>query len=134
MPWTETTRGQNRRDHLRYASDLTDAEWAVIEPHMPERRALGRPHKTDLREIVNALLYIAATGCQWRMLPKGFPPRSTVQGYFYLWRADGGRARASIFSWRKSAELYLKAMARADGMIVDERSTPLTTEASSERR
>ena len=59
MPWTETTRGQYRRDHLRYASDLTDAEWAVIEPHMPERRALGPPRKTHLRKIVNALLYIA---------------------------------------------------------------------------
>ena len=73
MPWTETTRGQYQRDYLRHASDLTDAEWAVIEPHMPELRALGRPRKTDLGEIVNALLYIAATGCQWRMLPKDFP-------------------------------------------------------------
>ena len=74
MPWTETTRGQYRRGHLRYASDLTDAQWAAIEPRMPERRALGRPRKADLREIVNALLYIAATGCQWRMLATGFPP------------------------------------------------------------
>ena len=107
MPWTETTRGQYRRDHLRYASDLTDAEWVVIEPHMPERRALGRPRKTDLREIINALLYIAATSCQWRMLPKGFPPRSTVQGYFYIWRDDG--------TWQTTNHCLVMQVREAEG-------------------
>jgi putative transposase len=89
MSWTEITREHYRRDGLRYASDTTDDEWAVIEPFMPPRQPLGRPREVDLREIVNALFYIGATGCQWRALPTHFPPRSTVQGYFYAWRDDG---------------------------------------------
>ncbi len=93
MPWTETTRPHYRRDDLRYASDLRAEEWVIIEPFMPEERALGRPRTAVLREVVNAILYIASTGCQWRMLPKDFPPRSTVQRYFYLWRDDGTWAR-----------------------------------------
>ena len=86
MPWTETTRPQYERDCSRYASDMTDAEWALIAPHLPPAKDLGRPRTTDLREVVNALLYMASTGCQWRMLPKDFPPFSTVQKYFYRWR------------------------------------------------
>ncbi len=89
MPWTETARRDYRRDCPRYASDMTDREWALIEPFMPPSNRLGRPRTTDLREVVNALLYIASTGCQWRMLPKDFPPVSTVQGYFYDWRDSG---------------------------------------------
>ena len=89
MPWTETTRPDYDRRDLRYASDLRDSEWAVIAPSMPEPNRIGRPRKTDLRGVVNAILYIAAAGCQWRMLPKDFPPYSTVQGYFYRWRDDG---------------------------------------------
>lgn len=88
MAWTETTRPHYRRDELRYASDLKDREWEVIAPLMPEPSSLGRPREVDLRAVVNAILYILATGCQWRALPKDFPPRSTVQGYFYRWRDD----------------------------------------------
>jgi transposase len=89
MVWTETTREKYRRDELRYASGTTDGEWAQIEPLLPARRALGRPRQWQLRPIVDAILYILATGCQWRALPRDFPPRSTVQGYFYRWRDDG---------------------------------------------
>ena len=89
MPWTETIRPDYDRRELRYASDLRDHEWTVIAPFMPEPNRIGRPRKTVLREVVNAIFYIAATGCQWRMLPKDFPPYSTVQGYFYRWRDDG---------------------------------------------
>jgi transposase len=89
MPWTEITRSHYVRDGLRYASDTTDAEWALIEPWMPQPKRLGRRRKTKLRAVVDALLYILATGCQWRLLPKDFPPHSTVQGYFYRWREDG---------------------------------------------
>jgi transposase len=89
MPWTEITRPQYQRANPRYASDLTDAEWALIAPHLPAARRLGRPRSTELREVVNALLYMASTGCQWRMLPKDFPPYTTVQSYFYAWRDDG---------------------------------------------
>lgn len=96
MCWTEITRQYYRREGQRYASDLNNEEWALIESFMPERRQLGRPRKIDLREVVNALLYITMTGCQWRALPKEFPPRSTVQGYFYRWRDDGTLFRINL--------------------------------------
>jgi putative transposase len=89
MSWTETTRKQHERDELRYASDLRDAEWKLIEPLMPPACRHGRPREVTLRVIMNAILYIGATGCQWRALPKDFPPYSTVQHYFYKWRGSG---------------------------------------------
>lgn len=88
MTWTEITRRQYRREGLRYASDTTDGEWALIAPFLPEPSRLGRPRTTDLRAVVNALLYMASTGCQWRAIPKDFPAVSTVQGYFYRWSLD----------------------------------------------
>ncbi len=89
MPWTEITRRQYRRDDLHFASDTTAGEWRLLERLMPEPAGVGRPRTTDLRAVVNAILYVLATGCQWRALPKEVPPRSTVQGYFYRWRDDG---------------------------------------------
>jgi putative transposase len=86
MSWTETTREQYRRDSLRYASDMTDEEWKVLAPLLPKPHRLGRPRTVDLRAVVDAILYILATGCQWRAVPKDFPPRSTIQYYFYDWR------------------------------------------------
>src|SRR6266478_6465598 len=87
--WTETTRPQYERKGLRYSSDVTDAEWLVISPHLPQRKRFGRPPKTALRSIVDALLYMARTGCQWRLLPREFPPFTTVQNFFYAWRDNG---------------------------------------------
>jgi transposase len=87
--WTETTRRKYEREGRRYATDLTDAEWRLIEPHMPAAKPLGRPREIELRAVLDAILYIARTGCQWRMLPKDFPPFTTVQGYFYDWRDNG---------------------------------------------
>ena len=89
MAWTEITRKQYQRDGLRCASDMTQGKWAVIGPLLPAPRRLGRPRRADLREVINAIFYILATGCQLRALPREFPPRSTVQGYFYGWRDDG---------------------------------------------
>jgi len=89
MPWTETTRPHYERRCPRYVSDLTDAEWALIAPLMPAPNRIGRPRKTDLREVVNALLYMASSGGAWRLLPKDFPPFSTVQKYFWRWRDEG---------------------------------------------
>jgi transposase len=93
VPWSEITRPKYRRQGLRYASDMTDAEWSLIEPLMPEANSVGRPRETELRAVVNAILYLATTSCQWRQLPKEFPPYSTVQGYFYRWARDGTLAR-----------------------------------------
>ena len=87
--WTEITQPQYRRDGLRYASDVTDQEWAEIEALLPLPKQLGRPRTTPMRQVVNAMLYLLTTGCQWRLLPKEFPPFSTVQRFFYCWRDAG---------------------------------------------
>jgi transposase len=76
------------RSH-HYPSDLTDAQWALIEPHIPAAPTGGRPRKTDVREVLDAILYILRTGCQWRYLPADLPPKSTVWRYFDRWRHDG---------------------------------------------
>ena len=89
MPWSDITRTEYKRDCERYPSDLTDAEWELIEPFLPAAKSGGRPRTTYLRDVMNAILYMASSGCQWRMLPKCFPPRSTVQHYFYDWRNNG---------------------------------------------
>jgi putative transposase len=72
-----------------YPSDLTDAQWALVEPHLPEEPGGGRPRKTDMRDVVDAIFYTLRTGCQWRYLPGDFPPKSTVWRYFDSWRKDG---------------------------------------------
>jgi len=88
--WTKTTRKKYGREKLRYASDTTDEEWSVIEPLLPApATGRGRPRTTELRSVVNALFYMAQSGCQWRMLPKEFPPYTPVQRYFYPWRDSG---------------------------------------------
>ena len=89
MPWNGTTCEDYRRDGRRYESDVTDTEWATIVPMIPPRGRLGRPCQTDLREVFNAIQYVLATGCQWRALPRDFPPYSTVMKYFYRWQSHG---------------------------------------------
>lgn len=89
MAWTKITRAQYQRVGLHYTSDLTDDEWGLLSTLLPERSRLGRPRKVELRAVVNAILYILETGCQWRALPRDLPRRSTVQSYFYRWRDDG---------------------------------------------
>ncbi len=89
MAWTEFTRAQHIRNTKPYPSDLTDAEWNIVRPLLPGRNRLGRTREVKLRRIWNAIQYIAASGCAWSMLPKDFPPVSTVRYYFYCWRDDG---------------------------------------------
>ena len=89
MPWNRTTRKDYKRDGRRYESDVTDKEWATLEPMIPKQGRLGRPRQTDLREVFNAVEYVLATGCQWRALPRDFPPHSTVMKYFYRWQGSG---------------------------------------------
>ena len=87
--WTIENRYRYDRGHLRYPSDLSDAEWALIEPSIPPARHGGRRRQCDMREVVNAIMYVLSTGCQWRAMPKDLPPRSTVHDYFSLWQWDG---------------------------------------------
>lgn len=87
--WTAKNRGKYSRRGLRYPSDLTDQEWGFIEGLIPPGKRGGRRREVDVREIVNALLYILETGCPWGHLPKDLPPKSTVYDYFDLWSWDG---------------------------------------------
>jgi putative transposase len=109
-----------------YPSDLTEAQWALIEPHLPVYPG-GRPRKTDLRQVVNAIFYVLRTGCQWRFLPKDFPPKSTVWRYFDEWRSDGTfelihdllrkkvRAAAKPYSPRTSASVDSQSVDTSGG-------------------
>ena len=87
--WTPTTRRQHSRADLRYQTDLTDAEWAVIEPLMPEPATGGRPPIWTTRDILNAIFYVLRGGVAWRLIPKDLPPKSTAFGYFSRWRDAG---------------------------------------------
>lgn len=89
MAWTKAARAKYERKGLRYTSDLTEAEWVLLSSFLPAAHRLGRPRKTSLREVMNALLYMARSACPWRSLPKDFPPSSTVQRYFYRWSRTG---------------------------------------------
>jgi transposase len=87
--WNPEHRQAAKRHGLRYPSDLTDAEWALIAPMIPPARRGGRPRDVDVREVLNAILYVLSTGCQWQALPKDLPPKSTAHHYFMLWDWDG---------------------------------------------
>ena len=80
--WTDKNRAKYDRDHLRYPSDLTDDEWAYVEPLIPPARRGGGKRRVDMRAVMNGVMYILSTGCQWRYIPKDFPPRSTLHDYF----------------------------------------------------
>ena len=87
--WTSENRERYNRDHLRYPSDLSDEEWELIEPLIPPARRGGNKRRVNIREVLNGIMYVLSTGCQWRYIPKDLPPRSTVYGYFDLWIYDG---------------------------------------------
>ena len=87
--WTPTTRRQHNRKGLRYGSDLTDAEWVIVEPFLPPPSRTGRPRRWPMRELINAIFYVLRSGCPWHMVPDGFPPASTVYRWFMRLRDDG---------------------------------------------
>ena len=86
--WTVKNRARYNRDKLRYPSDLTDAEWAVVGPMIPPAKPGGHFRTVDVREIINGIMYILSTGCQWRYIPRDLPPKSTLYDYLVRWNED----------------------------------------------
>lgn len=125
MSWTDTTREQYEPLKGRYASDLSDAQWALVEPLVPPPGRHGRPRSVDMREVLNALFYVATTCCQWRQLPKDFPPFTTVQYYFYRWR-DGGFWRAMNNSLVMEARERAGREASPSAGVIDSQSVKTT--------
>lgn len=91
----------------RYPSDVTDEQWALIEPLLPKAKRGGRPRTADLREVINGVFYLNRSGCQWRMLPKDFGPWSSVYHYFRAWRRDG--------TWQRLHDALRAQVRQADG-------------------
>jgi transposase len=87
--WTTQNRKRYDRSQLRYPSDLTDDEWAHVAPLIPPAKPGGNKRTVDIREVMNGVMYVLSTGCQWRALPKDLPPKSTVHDYLILWSRDG---------------------------------------------
>src|SRR4051794_76403 len=110
--WTPATRRRHSREHLRYASDVSDEEWALLEPHLPAPCLTGRPRAWPMREIVNAIFYVLRSGCAWRLLPDSFPPRQTVYGWFL-------RLRDDCVLERLNHHLVMLDRARAGGLLAD---------------
>ena len=87
--WTKENRRRYDRSHLRHEHDLTDEEWAEISPEIPPAKPGGNKRTVDLREVLNGVMYILGTGCQWRAIPKDLPPRGTIHDYLDRWSHDG---------------------------------------------
>ena len=102
--WTSENRERYNRDHLRYPSDLSDEEWELIEPLIPPARRGGNKRRVNIREVLNGIMYVLSTGCQWRYIPKDLPPRSTVHGYFDLWIYNGTLDRIHELLYEKCRE------------------------------
>jgi transposase len=87
--WTTETRARHDRDKLRYPSDVTDDEWALVEPLIPPAKRGGRKRTREERDLVNGIMYVLSTSCQWRYVPKDLPPKSTLHDYLDRWNYDG---------------------------------------------
>jgi transposase len=87
--WTPQNRKRYDRSRLRYPSDLTDEEWAYVAPLIPPAKRGGNKRTVNIREVMNGVMYVLGTGCQWRALPKDLPSKSTVHDYLILWSCDG---------------------------------------------
>ena len=119
--WTDQNRAKYNRDHLRYPSDLTDDEWAYIEPLIPPAKTGGGKRRTDMRAAVDGIMYILSTGCQWRYIPKDFPPRSTLFDFFTWWHRDGTLNRIHDALYAKCRE-KVEREASPTAAIIDSQS------------
>ena len=119
--WTARNRKRYDRSKLRYPSDLTDGEWSRVEPLIPPARRGGNRRHIDIREVMNGLMYILSTGCQWRAIPKDLPPRSTLFDYFDLWTYDGTLDRIHHALYVKCREAVSR-QASPSAAIIDSQS------------
>lgn len=116
---------------MSYPTDVSDAQWVLVEPILNERKPTGRPPTVDRRAVLNALLYMDRTGCQWRLIPTDFPKRSTVRYYFDLWTADGTFIRVNDLL-RKAVRQDLQREEEPQKAVLDSQSVK-TTEAGGDR-
>ena len=119
--WTSKNRARYDRSKLRYPSDLTDDEWGLVEPLIPPGKTGGGKRTVIMREVVNGLMYILSTGCQWRAIPKDLPPRSSVHGYFDLWTYDGTLERIHDALYQQCRE-QAQRKASPTAAIIDSQS------------
>jgi putative transposase len=109
----------------RYPTDLSDAEWSLLEPHLPAPKRCGRPRVHSPRAVLNAVFYVSKTGCQWRMLPHEFPPWKTAFHYFRMWRLDGSW-EALNHAMRERLRVRLARDPQPSAGIVDSQSVKTT--------
>jgi transposase len=119
--WTQESRACHDRRGLRYPSDQTDAEWALAKPFIAAGKYATPAWEARLRDIFDAVLYVLTTGCQWRQLPKDFPPRSTVHDWFVRWHCSGALDRLHFALYQQARELAGKE-ASPTAAIVDSQS------------
>jgi transposase len=115
--WTNENRDSYNRDRLRYPSDLTDAEWALVEPLIPRAKRGGNKRTVNVRDVLDGLMYILSTGCQWRALPKDLAPKSTVHRYFLRWTDDRTLDRVHEALYIRCRELADRGASPTAGII-----------------
>jgi len=119
--WTQENRDRYDRSDLRYASDLTDAEWAEVGPLIPPAKRGGNKRTVNVREVANGVMYVLSTGCQWHAMPKDLPPKSTVHDYLERWTCDGTLERIHHALYVKCRE-QVSREASPTAAIIDSQS------------
>ena len=123
--WTPDTREQHDRDNLRYPSDLSDAEWAILAPLLPQPAKTGRKRGWPMREVVNAIFFVLRGGCPWRMLPEHFPPHQTTYRWFTRFRDEGTWASLNHQLVERDRERAGR-QASPSGAVIDTQSVKTT--------
>lgn len=119
--WTTENRHRYNREHLRYPSDLTDDEWAQVEHLIPPAKRGGRRRKVNIREVLNGIMYVLSTGCQWRYVPRDLPPRSTLHEYLQRWDYDGTLGTIHYALYQKCRE-RMDRQASPTACVIDSQS------------
>ena len=119
--WTTENRRRCHRDELRYPSDLTDDQWAQVVHLIPPAKRGGRRREVDVREVLNGIMYVLSTGCQWRYIPRDLPPRSTLHDYLQRWDYDGTLGKIHYALYQKCRE-QVDREASPTACIIDSQS------------